>query len=122
MPAKISPTAAVLALALVTLLLAPVSESRAAGPKVEIYVTSWCPYCAKTKAYFEGKGIAYSAYDIEKDPTARMRYMKYGQRGVPLVVIGDTVIPGYSVADFDKALAGGGKTAAVPPKMIFGNQ
>jgi glutaredoxin-like YruB-family protein len=110
-----------LVLVLASLLLAPLSQSRAAGPKVEIYVTSWCPYCTKTKAYFEGKGIAYSAYDIEKDATARMRYMKYGQRGVPLVVIGDTVIPGYSVADFDKALAAGPKTPA-QPKMIYGNQ
>ncbi|WP_428567828.1 MAG: glutaredoxin family protein [Solidesulfovibrio sp. DCME] len=106
------------ALLLCAALLAPAVESPAAGPKVEIFVTSWCPYCTKTKAYFDGKGIAYTAYDIEKDAAARMRYQKYGQRGVPLVVIGQTVIPGYSVADFEKALAGG-TSAAAQPKMIY---
>lgn len=118
MPAKAALTAFVAALALCAALLAPVAECPAAGPKVEIFVTSWCPYCTKTKAYFDGKGIAYTAYDIEKDAAARMRYQKYGQRGVPLVVIGQTVIPGYSVADFEKALAGG-TSAAAQPKMIY---
>jgi glutaredoxin-like YruB-family protein len=77
----------------------------AAGPTVEIFVTSWCPYCVKAKAYFDAKGIAYTAYDIEKDAAAAKRYQRYGQRGVPLVIIGDAVIAGYSIAEFEKALA-----------------
>lgn len=95
------------------------AQALAAGPKVEIFMTSWCPYCAKAKAFFDAKGVAYTASDIEKDPAARMRFQKYGQRGVPLVVIGDIAIPGYSVAEYEKALAAA-KTAPSQPKMVFG--
>ncbi len=73
MPAKAALTAFVAALALCAALLAPVAECPAAGPKVEIFVTSWCPYCTKAKAYFDGKGIAYAVYDIDKDAKCQQR-------------------------------------------------
>ena len=121
MPAKLFPRSFVPALALLAALLAFQAPALAGPPKVEIFVTSWCPYCSKTKAYFDAKGVPYSAFDIEKDQAANTRYQKYGVRGVPLVVIGDVVIPGYSTAEFDKALAASGKAAPAQPKMVFGN-
>jgi len=98
----LSTLAAPLILAVLLLAAAPLA---AAGPTVELYVTSWCPYCAKAKAYFDGKGIAYTMYDIDKDSAANMRFKRYGGRGVPLVMINGTAIAGYSVAEFEKALA-----------------
>jgi glutaredoxin-like YruB-family protein len=104
MPCTRSLAARIVPLALVALLLtaAPLA---AAGPVVELYVTNWCPYCTKTKAYFDGKGIAYTLFDIDKDPAANMRFKRYGGRGVPLVMINGKAIAGYSVAEFEKALA-----------------
>ena len=99
---------------LVLAVLAAAAPARAAGPTVELYVTSWCPYCTKAKAYFDGKGIAYSLYDIDKDAAANMRYKRYGGRGVPLVMINGTAIAGYSVAEFEKALAASAPAAAHP--------
>ena len=90
---------------LVLAVLAAAAPARAAGPTVELYVTSWCPYCTKAKAYFDGKGIAYTVYDIDKDATANMRFKRYGGRGVPLVMINGRAVSGYSVAEFEKALA-----------------
>lgn len=75
-----------------------------AGPQVELFVTSWCPYCAKAEAYFAAKGIRYAAYDIEQNAAAAKRFQHYGQRGVPLVVINGTPIAGYSIAAYEKAL------------------
>lgn len=103
----------------IALLFAAQAVAVAAGPKVEIYMTSWCPYCAKAEAFFKAKGVPFTALDIEKDSIARMRYQRYGQSGVPLVVIGDVVIPGYSVAEYEKALAMA-KAAPSQPKMVFG--
>lgn len=107
----LSTLAAPLLLAVLLLAAAPLF---AAGPTVELYVTSWCPYCTKAKAYFDGKGIAYSLYDIDKDAAANMRYKRYGGRGVPLVMINGTAIAGYSVAEFEKALAAPAPAAAHP--------
>ena len=116
MPRKNTLPALALILAFVTLLCGHL-PARAAGPTVELFVTNWCPYCVKAKAYFDAKGIAYTAYDIEKDQAAAKRYMKYGQRGVPLVVINGTAIPGYSVAAYEKALGAAG-TASAHPRIV----
>jgi glutaredoxin-like YruB-family protein len=89
------------------------------GPTVEIFVTSWCPYCTKAKAYFESKGIAYTALDIEKDPAAAKRFQQYGQRGVPLVIINGKTISGYSIAEYEKALAAT-MTAPAHPQSASG--
>lgn len=110
----LAPLAAPLLLAVMLLAAWP---AHAAKPVVELYVTSWCPYCTKAKAYFDGKGIAYSIYDIDKDAAANQRFKRYGGRGVPLVMINGTAIAGYSVAEYEKALA-----APVPapahPKIV----
>jgi len=73
--------------------------------KVELFVTSWCPYCKKAIAYFESKGIAYKAYDIEKDAQAATRKKKLdGRGGVPFVIVNGTLIHGYAPELYAKAL------------------
>ena len=115
MPCIRSLAARIVPLVLAALLLAA-APLAAAGPVVELYVTNWCPYCTKTKAYFDGKGIAYTMFDIDKDPAANMRFKRYGGRGVPLVMINGKAIAGYSVAEFEKALAAP-VTAPAHPKI-----
>ena len=74
---------------------------------VEIYTTSWCHYCQQTKHYFRSQGIAYKAYDIEKDPAAARRHRRYNPRGgVPVTVINGQAIIGYAPDAFARALQG----------------
>jgi glutaredoxin len=115
-PAPLGRLAATLLVLAVLTAAAPV---RAAGPTVELYVTSWCPYCTKAKAFFDGKGIAYTLYDIDKDAAANLRFKRYGGRGVPLIMINGKAIAGYSVAEFEKALAEPAAPAVAPshPKI-----
>lgn len=74
-------------------------------PTVELYTTAWCPYCLKTKAFFDERKIPYIVYDIEKSPeaAARKKLIAPGT-GVPVVVIDGTVICGYSQKAFISAL------------------
>ncbi len=64
--------------------------------KVEVYMTSWCGYCKKMVRFLNEKGIAYTAYDIEKDSGAARTYRELGGSGVPLVRVGSHVIHGYN--------------------------
>jgi glutaredoxin len=75
------------------------------SPSVEIYETSWCRYCNKTKNFFRSRGIDFVTYDIEKDEQAarRMRSLTNLQ-AVPFVVINGRGISGYSVAAYEQAL------------------
>ncbi|BCG46287.1 glutaredoxin family protein [Citrifermentans bremense] len=79
------------------------SASQAASGKtsrfsgtVELYVTSWCGYCKKAESYLKSNGIAYVAYDIEKDSAANRRHKELGGRGVPLIIIGSNKMNGFS--------------------------
>lgn len=78
--------------------------------KVELYVTSWCPYCKKAKSYFRSRNIPFDEYDIEKDPQAARRRQALDKRsGVPLAVINGYVIIGYSEENYELALNSGKK-------------
>ncbi len=67
-------------------------ESASFNGTVELFVTSWCPHCKEALKYLQGKGILYSAYDIEKDEQAKRRYRELGAGGVPLILIGKNKI------------------------------
>ncbi|PLY11853.1 MAG: glutaredoxin 3 [Sedimenticola sp.] len=65
-------------------------------PSVEIYTTGDCPFCARAKALFQGKGVAFSEYRIEGN-RERMREMlkRCRQKTVPQIFIADRHLGGY---------------------------
>jgi glutaredoxin len=74
-------------------------------PKVELYITSWCPWCKKAKAFFRSRGIAFVEYDIEKDKEAARRKAQIDrQQGVPFAVINGIGINGYNETAYINAL------------------
>ncbi|HEX5094225.1 MAG TPA: glutaredoxin domain-containing protein [Burkholderiales bacterium] len=82
---------------------APGAPAATAVPVV-MYATSWCPYCAKARAYFRSKGIAYTEFDVEKSGTAHAEFKKLGGRGVPLILVGRERVSGFSELAFEFAL------------------
>lgn len=73
--------------------------------KVELYVTSWCGYCKKAKAFFNSRGIDFIAYDVEKDKNAARRHKELNRRGgVPVAVINGRKILGFSAGAYENAL------------------
>lgn len=75
---------------------AEVTKQRIAGPKVEVFITSWCGYCRALEQQMKIMGIPYKRYDIEKDVVGRRLYQSIGGDGsVPWTKVGNTVIPGY---------------------------
>jgi glutaredoxin len=69
---------------------------------VEIYLTDWCGYCKQATSYMDSHAITYIAYNIEKDQAARQRHKQLGGRGVPLIIIGNTRMSGFSPAAFEQ--------------------
>jgi glutaredoxin len=67
-----------------------------AKPAVKMYMTDWCPYCRKAKEYFGRNGIAYTELDIEKSSAAKAEYRALGGRGVPVILVGDRRMNGFS--------------------------
>lgn len=75
--------------------------------EVELYETSWCQYCRKTRAYLQQSGINFRAYDIEADETAKLRRQRLAPgTGVPLTVIDGQAIQGFSEQSLNAAFQG----------------
>ena len=75
------------------------------GPKVELYITEWCPYCQMAREFFRSRGIPFTEYDIEKDKAAAARKNRLDKRkGVPFAMINGHRIHGYSPAAYEQAL------------------
>jgi len=72
--------------------------------KVVLFATSWCGYCAKTRALLNRYNIPFTEYDIEKSDEAHANFERLGGRGVPLVLIGTQVIHGFDESEIRAAL------------------
>ncbi|MFN0301077.1 MAG: glutaredoxin domain-containing protein [Burkholderiales bacterium] len=74
---------------------APRRQVTAPTTQVTLYGTSWCPYCARARAYFQTYRVAFQELDIEKSATANAAFKKLGGNGIPLIVINGTAIQGF---------------------------
>jgi len=74
---------------------------------VTIYTTRSCGYCRAAMAHFDKIGLEYVNRDVEEDEEARAEYLELtgGRRGVPVIVVGDAWIQGWSQPEFDRLLA-----------------
>jgi len=78
------------------------SSATTGSKNVSLYTTAWCGYCKKAKNYFRQNSIAYTEFDIEKDVAARKRYKKMGATGVPVIIVGNKRMNGFSVRGFER--------------------
>lgn len=79
------------------------TEPEVVSREIELYATRWCAYCKKARKFFKQNKIDYVEYDIEVDKVAKQRHAELmgndktmGKVGVPLFVINEKVIIGYS--------------------------
>ena len=83
---------------------------KATGEKVVIYTTSRCGYCRKAKAWFRSRGIPYTEYDVENSNKGKRDYKKLGGRGVPIILVGEQRLNGFSEGRLDAAVRKAGYT------------
>jgi glutaredoxin 3 len=73
---------------------------------IRIYSTPTCPWCRKAKDYLKDKGVQFSDFNVAEDQAKLQEMVQLtGQRGVPVIRIGDEVIVGFDQPKIDEALA-----------------
>lgn len=77
---------------------------REQGPRVTLFATSWCGYCAKAREFFARNDIAYLELDIENNADANAEHDAIGGRGVPVIVVDGKVMHGWSEAGLTQSL------------------
>jgi len=60
-----------------------------------MYVTDWCPYCARARSLLASRGVAFEEIDIEAVEGARSEMeARSGRSSVPQIFIGDQHVGG----------------------------
>ena len=63
---------------------------------VVLLSTSSCGYCRKLRNDLAGWGVDYVDIDVESKREGRRAYDLVNGRGVPILLIGDSILHGYS--------------------------
>lgn len=72
---------------------------------VKIYTTPTCMFCKKTKEFFKKNKVKYKEIDVSTNQKAQKEMIEIsGQMGVPVTIIGETVIVGFDEKELKKAL------------------
>jgi glutaredoxin len=90
---------------------APVAHRGYQG--VVMYSTDWCKVCKSAKAHLKKRRVVFTEFDIEKNGLAKAEFKRMGGRGVPLILVGDKRMKGFSATRLDKLLQDAGLIA--PP-------
>lgn len=65
--------------------------------KVEIYSTTYCPYCVRAKQLLDAKDVDYTEIDVTGDEAARVSLVEKsgGRKTVPQIFINGVSVGGY---------------------------
>ena len=73
-----------------------------AVPQVVMYGAAWCGYCKQARHYFTAHGVPYREYDVDQDAAAQREFKRLGGTGVPLILIGEARMQGFSEDRFER--------------------
>ena len=80
-------------------------EIIAGKPDVIMLGAWWCTYCYQAKKYFQRNDIQYCEYDMENTATGKRLYQEHGSGAVPILLIGQYQLNGFSESQIERALA-----------------
>ena len=75
---------------------------RKVSADVVMYSTTWCGYCKKARKYFQQNKIPFAEYEVEKSEKGKRDYKSMNGRGVPIILVGDKRMNGFSPGAFDQ--------------------
>jgi glutaredoxin 3 len=65
--------------------------------KVEVYTTTYCPFCVRAKSLLKSKGVPFTEIDVTDDDALRERMVEMagGRRTVPAIFVNGKIVGGY---------------------------
>ena len=64
-------------------------------PNVVVYCTPYCPYCVRAKILLEKKGVEFTEYRVDQDPSLRAEMeRRSGRTSVPQIFIDEFHVGG----------------------------
>lgn len=72
--------------------------------RVTVYSTTWCGVCVKAKKWLKANRIKFREYDVETSKKGRRDYKKLKGTGVPIIMVGQQRMNGFSPSRMRKML------------------
>lgn len=76
--------------------------------QVVVYTTQRCGYCRQAKQYLAQHRVPFTEYDVETTEQGRKDYQSLQGRGVPIILVGDQRMNGFSENNLEGMLRGAG--------------
>jgi glutaredoxin len=87
----------------------PVDDRRdrptSAAPRVVMLSASWCGVCRRARNWLTRNGVAFTEYDVERDRKGMEAYKRLNGKGVPIILVGDLRMDGFSATALEAMLA-----------------
>ncbi len=80
-------------------------DAKQGANRVVMYSAEWCGVCKRAKSYFKKKKIPFQELDIDKSEKARKGFEKLEGRGVPIILVGNKRMNGFSPKRFEEMYA-----------------
>ena len=78
--------------------------------RVRIFTTPVCPWCDAAKTFCREHGVEFTEVDVTRDRRGlREMVMLTGQRGVPVILVGDKAIVGWDPRELRRLLGWSGR-------------
>lgn len=82
--------------------------------QVIMYSAAWCGVCAKAKAFLKSRSVSFAEYDIETSRKGRDDYRRLQGTGVPIIMVGDERMNGFSAPRLTAMLEQAGHLRTTP--------
>lgn len=69
--------------------------------RIVLYTMEKCPHCQTAKRYLDEQRIPYRLCNVQT-PKGQKEFSTTGMRAVPVLKIGDQLLNGFSIANFNK--------------------
>lgn len=85
-----------------------VSSYNGSVRKVTLLSAQWCGVCRQAKAYMVSRKIAFEEWDVDQSEFARAKMRELGAKGVPVILVGQQKMVGFSAERLDAMLKNAG--------------
>lgn len=72
------------------------SDPGARAPRVVMLSAAWCGVCDEARRWLTQNGVAFTEYDVERDPKGREQFKRLRGKGIPIILVGDQRMDGFS--------------------------
>lgn len=90
----------------------PAEVTSVGGDTVDRSVTllsaTWCGVCKRAKEHLRARGVSFTEHDVEKSGIGKSEYKRLNGKGVPIILVGQQRMNGFSATGLDKLLRDAG--------------